>query len=159
MTDKELKKLHRTDLLDLIYEMKKTELELRQELQNAESRLQAREYAVQEAGSIAAAALSLNGVFESAQRAADDYLAQIQENSEEAQRRASALLSDTERECKQRIETADRECEQRIAAAEREIAQKWEAFEEKVRKTLQAHSELTDFLQSTSPNDGASADS
>ena len=73
----DLKHLRRSELIDLIYEMKKREIELQTRLDEAEAKLQAREITIEKAGSIADAAVQLSGVFQAAQEAADSYLKSI----------------------------------------------------------------------------------
>ncbi len=75
--EKQLKKMSRKELIEIIFEQKKVEEELRRQLQAAEAQLEKREIAVNYAGSIAEAALALNGVFEAAQKAADDYILSV----------------------------------------------------------------------------------
>ena len=77
MTDKELKKLSRKDLLSLLVYVSKERDELKQELEEARRELKERKITAERAGSIAEAALKLNGVFEAAQAAADQYLENI----------------------------------------------------------------------------------
>lgn len=77
MTDKQLKKLTRKDLLQiLILQMEENE-KLKKELEEAKAELESRKIIANEAGSIAQAALQLNGVFEAAEKAAQDYLKNI----------------------------------------------------------------------------------
>ena len=77
MTEKDLKRLSRADLLEMLIdqsvELKKTKKRLR----NAENKLGVREIAIDEAGSIAEAALQINGVFEAAQNACEQYMENI----------------------------------------------------------------------------------
>ncbi len=77
MTDKELKKLSRKDLLSLLVYVSKERDELKQELEEVRRELKERKITAERAGSIAEAALKLNGVFEAAQAAADQYLENI----------------------------------------------------------------------------------
>ncbi len=77
MTEKELRRMGRRELIEIIAALKKTELELRSRLEQAQSQLADRRILISEAGSIAEAALSLNGVFEAAQAAADGYLQSV----------------------------------------------------------------------------------
>ena len=79
----DLKHLRRSELIDLIYEMKKREIELQTRLDEAEAKLQAREITMEKAGSIADAAVQLSGVFQAAQKAADTYLKSIKAKEKE----------------------------------------------------------------------------
>ena len=73
MTAKELKRLRRTDLMEMLLELSKENLELRQQLEEANAKLADRELQVERAGSLAEAALQLSGIFEAAQKACDLY--------------------------------------------------------------------------------------
>ena len=64
MTDKQLRHLSKADLIDIIYQMKQTEEELRDELAQTQEKLDKRELKIGEAGSIAEAVVGLSGVFE-----------------------------------------------------------------------------------------------
>lgn len=77
MTDKELKRLKRIDLLELLIAQTRENDRLRAQLQETQERLAAKELILAQSGSIAEAALRLNGVFEAAQSAADQYLASV----------------------------------------------------------------------------------
>lgn len=84
MTEKELRKLNRAELLELlIWQIRENEAQ-QTELEDLRARLQRRELAMQEAGSIAEAALRLQGVFEAAQAAADQYLESVKALAERA---------------------------------------------------------------------------
>lgn len=82
----DLKHLRRSELIDLIYEMKKREIELQTRLDEAEAKLQAREITMEKAGTIADAAVELSGVFQAAQEAADTYLKSIKAKEKELAR-------------------------------------------------------------------------
>ena len=86
MKEKLIKKMNREELLELLiqYSEEKEELELRiarleEKLAEAQKKLEARAIAIDQAGSIAEAALKLNGVFEAAQKAADQYLENVRQ--------------------------------------------------------------------------------
>ena len=70
MTDQELKKLRRSDLLELLIAQGKENEQLRARLAQAEAQLAERKVLLTKAGSIAEASLQLNGVLEAAQAAA-----------------------------------------------------------------------------------------
>ena len=85
MTEKELRRLSRTDLLEMLLEQSKEVQRLQQELEETKQKLEDRRLMEQEAGSIAEAALRINKVFEAAQQAADQYLENIRIRSEISQ--------------------------------------------------------------------------
>lgn len=77
MTKKELRKMNRRQLIELMLEQSRLIDSLEARLEKAEAQLSERELIMQESGSIAEAAMRLNGVFQAAQDAADQYLASI----------------------------------------------------------------------------------
>lgn len=77
MTDKELRHLNRSELLQMLITQGEENRRLKEELEEARKQLEHREITLSNAGSIAEAALQLNGVFEAAQKAAQHYLDSI----------------------------------------------------------------------------------
>ena len=62
MVSKELKKLSRRELVDIIYQMKKNEQQLQEEVAALQEALQDKRIRIEEAGSVADAALSISDV-------------------------------------------------------------------------------------------------
>lgn len=65
---------------------------LSQKLQEAEAKLAEREITIAEAGTLAEAALKLNGVFAAADMAAKQYLENVKRLSDEAERRTKVRV-------------------------------------------------------------------
>lgn len=78
MDDRDLRRLSRQEMLEMLLELTRENEELKAELENMKNELQSKRIAVEEAGNIAEASLKLNKVFEDAQNAADQYLKNIQ---------------------------------------------------------------------------------
>ena len=85
MTEKELRRLSRMDLLEMLLEQSREVERLQKELETVKNQLSDRRIMEQAAGSIAEASLKLNKVFEAAQQAADQYLENIRIRSEISQ--------------------------------------------------------------------------
>ncbi len=83
MTNQELKKLSRAELLKLFLEERRENERLRAQLKKAYEALMDRKIQMENIGSIAEAALKLNDVFEAAQAAADQYLENVRRLGEE----------------------------------------------------------------------------
>ena len=79
MTDKELKRLSRAELLELLLEQVEENERLHKEIEELKKQLEDRVIKLEQAGSIAEAALRLNGVFEAAEAAAKQYLDSVKE--------------------------------------------------------------------------------
>lgn len=93
MTDKELSRLKRVDLLELLIAQGRENDRLQAELAEAKAQLEERNIILQNAGSIAAAALQLNSVFQAAQAAADQYLESIRTMEAKTKLECSKLLA------------------------------------------------------------------
>lgn len=83
MTDKELRRMSRSELLEMLIEQMEENERLKQSLAQAQAELLDRRITIDRTGSIAEAALALNGVFEAADKAARQYLENIRLIAEE----------------------------------------------------------------------------
>lgn len=90
MTDKELRKLHREDLLQILINQQRQIDELTAALEDSENALNDKKIALEESGSIAEAALKLSGIFETAQQAADRYTEEMRARADEIVNKARA---------------------------------------------------------------------
>lgn len=97
MTEKELKKLNRYQLLELLVIQTERADKLQATLDEAERRLIEQEINISSLGSIAEASLHLKGVFQAAQDAADMYIRaakkRAEEIEEEAYRKSSEIIT------------------------------------------------------------------
>ena len=96
MTDKELRKLSRAELIDILFELQTQNENLTAENRELAAQLESRQLQITEAGSIAEAALRLNGVFEAAQAAADQYVRCTKDSLTIAERTLAAVDMDIE---------------------------------------------------------------
>ena len=77
MTDKDLKRLSRAEILELFLEQCKRNETLEKELAEVKAQLADREIKIANSGSLAEASLALTEIFEEAQKAAELYLANV----------------------------------------------------------------------------------
>ena len=82
MTDRELRKLNRRELLGMLIASQEENEQLRDRISKLTAQLEQRELAENECGSMAEAALKLNGVFEAVDKAAAQYLESIRRYAE-----------------------------------------------------------------------------
>ena len=108
MTDKELKRLSRAELLELLLIQTKETERLTRELEAAEEKLADRQLRLEQAGDIAQAALQLNGVMEAAQAAARQYLDNIARMERETRERCEEMLRRTREDAEQLREKTKR---------------------------------------------------
>ena len=138
MTDRELQKLKRVELLQLLVEQSRELDALRQELAQARRELEARELRLQEAGSIAEASMQLNGVFEAAQRAADQYLESIRYQSEHMEEKCAAMEEATRLRCDQML----KEAEASVQQAQKDSDECWRDVKGKLEDYLRQQTAL-----------------
>lgn len=100
MTEKELKRLRRSDLMEILLELSKENQELREQLQQAEKKLQDRQILIEESGSLAEAALRLNRIFEDAQAACEQY-------EQNVRLRCEQLENETKHKCEEMTHQSD----------------------------------------------------
>ena len=98
MTDKELRRLSRSELLEMLIAQTEENDRLKIRLEQAEAHLRDRRISIDKAGSLAEAALSLNGVFQAAEAAAQQYLENIQRISGQQDTICSSMKEKTEKE-------------------------------------------------------------
>ena len=155
MTPKELKKLTRKDLLQLLIQQSKQVKELEEKLKIAEAALQDRSIHIQEAGSIAEASLRVYGVFETAQIAADAYLENVraltrehecakQKAAEELETWRSQMRLQTERQCAEDEEETQRKCDAMRAKAEADTRKYWDEVVRRVEPLYEEFPGLKD---------------
>lgn len=83
MNEKELRKLGRADLMQMILDLSQENAVLRSRLEAAERKVASRDLQIAQAGTMAEAALKLNGVFEAADAACKQYMDNIQRLTQE----------------------------------------------------------------------------
>ena len=106
MTDQELKKLNRNDLLELLIDQAKEIEQLRRELDEAHQKLADRQIKLDQAGSIAEAALQVSGIFEAAQDACAQYLYNITQLSGRQEEICSRMEQETRLKCEKMLAEA-----------------------------------------------------
>ncbi len=109
MADKELRKMSRIELIEIIYSFLQKEEELKQEIERLQTELNERNIQMEKAGSIAEASLQLNHIFEAAQQAADQYLLSVMNMNDE--QKADTLLELTKKQCREMQREAMQKCE------------------------------------------------
>lgn len=123
---KELKSLSRGDLLELLLAQTERVEELEKELSEAKEKLESRDIFISKAGTLAEAALSINRVWQAADQAAAQYLANVLRLYDEQMDKVNQL----ERECAQKSESLLKDTKDSIASMEQETRAKCEAMEQ-----------------------------
>lgn len=93
---KELKRMSRMELIDIISQYQQLVQELTEQNTTLQKQLDERRICLENAGSIAEAALALNNIFATAQQSADQYLAEVARIQVEANRKAGEIVTRAE---------------------------------------------------------------
>lgn len=99
VTEKELKKLGKSELIDLLAQKDAEAATLRSQVAFLERQLSENTAQAKSIGSIAEAALKVNGVFTAAQKAADEYLAAVMDMNTSAEKRCQDMIDRTRDYC------------------------------------------------------------
>ena len=106
MTDQEVKRLSRSELLEMLIAQQEENETLKSRLEQAEAQLKDRQIAIENAGSLAEAALSINGVFRAAEEAAQQYLDNIRQRSEEQEAACRDMQAEAEPQATETMQRA-----------------------------------------------------
>lgn len=168
MAEKELKRLSRRELLEMLLEQGKENELLKAKLQEAENKLNDRKIMIEKSGSIAEASLQLNGVFKSIEEAGRQYLDNIERLSgeqekicaereaqslEEAERLISRtqqkclkLEEDTNLKCEKMEEVTRLKCEEMVKTAREKSAACWGEVSVKLDRFLEMNQDIREMI-------------
>lgn len=145
MTENELRKLKKTQLVELYVEQVKIIEELQEKVAMLETKISDRSIKIEESGSIAEAALKVSGIFESAQAAAQQYIDNIRELKERQEQICAAKEIETTQKCDAREKEVYEKCAilenettERCAILEQETISKCASLEKKITEKCAA---------------------
>lgn len=161
LTEKELRKLGRGDLLNLLLEQSRENQRLREQLQAAQDALADKAICIDQAGSIAEASLQLNGVFQAAERACQQYtenivrLSQHQQvicaqREKESQEKALQIVADAQKQAEDATTAAQKQCDEMLKKAKAESQAYWDAVSAKITSITNEHAELRQLFSQIS---------
>lgn len=154
MTEQEMKRLSRAELLEIIILQSKENETLKEENGKLRQEVEDRRIAISEAGDLAEASLRLSGIFEDAEAAVAQYKENIVRLSKdgggsvasgskkltEAKRQAAEILTEAQREA----DSILAEAEAQRSKAKRDADRYWNEVSKKLDGYLKAHPGLRD---------------
>lgn len=157
MTEGELKKLNRAELLAMLIAVTQRCDELEIELLDAEEKLDSRDIEISRAGSLAEAALKINKVLEAADQAGAQYLANLQrmypgDGSVDtsaiiaATQSMGASEAETRARCQQIEAETRKRCMEMIENAKRDSQAYWDEVYKRIRRYSQTMESLKKSL-------------
>ncbi len=159
MTDQELKRLSRAELLELLITQSREVEQLKDRLEQAEAKLRSREIILSEAGSIAEASLKLNNVFAAAQAASEQYLQNVQglcqrqealcaQMEQECRDKVALQLAETQRNCDAMEALAKQQHDDMISSAQAASDAYWDEVSHRLDAFYKEHRGLKELLAS-----------
>lgn len=139
MADKELWKMNRTELIEITYVLQQNERMLREENTHLRKWLDDKLLCLDQAGSIAEAALLVNHIFEDAQQAAKQYPDSVQY--------ANAQTSQMLAEAEDQLHRTEQECLALREKTDQDVKRQKESFVREVQQILQKYPELAAKLR------------
>jgi len=148
MTDKEIRHLSKTELLTIIRDQERELQQMKKQTAELELRLEDKKTHLEQCGSIAEASLQLHKVFEAAQAAADQYLAEVREKQSTADAEAEKILADAKQKAEAQIRSS-MDTGHRIEEESRQKADAcWDELQEKLKAFCQSHQDVQELLTS-----------
>lgn len=127
MTERQLRKASRPELLKMLQQSRQENDDLRQRLEQTQSQLQSRQLVVDQSGTLADAALKLSGIFEAAESACQYYTENIR------------TLSGRQEEICRKMEQESREkCDRMLEQAKQMAKIYWDEYAEKCSRYMKA---------------------
>lgn len=145
MTDKEVKKLKRTELLEMLIEQTEENEKLKSANESLREQLAQRTITLENAGSIAEAALQVTKIFSEAQDSADRYLesirakeAAMEQTLAQREKESADKCATVEREVRARCEKTVEEAKRRCEELEKQSKEKCERMLEEAKRECAA---------------------
>lgn len=162
MTEKEMKKLTRADLLEMLVEQSAELAAVKAKLTEVEEALRKKELAIEQSGSIAEAALQLNSVFEAAEASCAQYKENIRLLSErqsaacakleqESREKAQSMLEETAARCEKMESETKILCAEMTEKAKAESDSYWLKVVDKLDAYYDEHVGLRELLSVVTP--------
>ena len=111
MTERELRRLSRTDLLELLLAQRKENEQLKRILDETQSQLADRTISLENAGSLAEASLQLSGIFSAAQDSCQFYLENVKLLNDRQVMRCLQMEAETKEKCDRMVAEAEQKAQ------------------------------------------------
>lgn len=155
MIEKDLRRLKRTELLEMLIAQGKEMEQLRGQMDEMQKKLDDRQICLDNAGTIAEASLQLNGVFDAAQSAAQQYLENIKRLSDRQEEVCAAMEKRTKEKCAEMERRTKEKCDKLSQEAEKDVEARWAELSIRLQNFYDEHNGLRELL---SLNGGADSE-
>lgn len=149
MNQKELKRLSRSDLLEMMLGLSRENEHLAKELQQVKHQLENRMLNTEKSGSLAEAALSLNGVFQAAQAASDQYVLNVRSKADQLLAQAQEKLDSIQAREEEILAQANAQAEKILAQAREEASRIREEADREWKAREREYAWIADLMESS----------
>ena|GEM_PF-2142843 len=146
MTEKELRKLSRSDLLEILIEQGERLEKTEKKLEETKGKLQLKDIKINSSGTLAEAAMHITDIFKNADSAAELYLENIKVLNKETEEKCAAAEEKSKQEAEKLIADAADEAERIREKAKRESKEYWDSVYEKIVTLIRANADLRSAL-------------
>lgn len=136
---KNIRKLSRVELFELLVEQGKENEELRRQVEFLQEQLEERQIRLTQAGNIAEASLRLNGIFQAAQDSAQQYLDSIRQLSEHQEEICREMEAKTRKKCDALYQETKEKCYQMEIDARDGVDQYWKELSRRLESFRKEH--------------------
>ena len=149
MEIKELKKLSKTQLLEMLCAKEKMLTDLKFENESLKNQINDRRITIENSGSIAEASLKVNEIFAKAQESADIYLESLKSKVDEQDKILKEQADAAKSVCATMIADAKAQSAKILAGTNERVEQKWANLTARLEEFYSAHAGLLDLLKNS----------
>lgn len=142
MTERDLKKLDRRELLELLIAAERENASLKALLDDTEALLRSQEIQIQRSGTLAEASLALTSIFEEADKAVALYTENIRRCSADQEAVYNRIVGEAEQKAQEILAEAEAEKQRKL----READEYWNSLSSKLEAFYQNHAGLREIL-------------
>mgnify|MGYP001304133271 CR=1 FL=1 len=146
MTDNEIRRLGKTELLSILRDQEAELEQLRTQVAQLQSQQKSRIIQLEECGFIAEASLQINQIFRVAQASADQYLANIRQKEADAENTATRVEAEANERAEAQIRATEIKCRQMEAESQRKAIAYWDALQLQLEQFYSSHEGLKNML-------------
>ena len=147
MEMKELKKLSKTELLEMLCVKDKMLTDLKFEIEGLKSQINDRRIMLENSGSIAEASLKVTEIFANAQQSADIYLENLKSKADEQDKILKEQADAAKSACDAMISDAKEQSAKILADVDKQVEEKWSSLTTRLEEFYSAHAGLLDLLK------------
>lgn len=146
MTDREIRHLSKAELLSIIRDQEQELQQAGERTAELQRRLEDKKTHLEACGSIAEASLQINQVFQAAQAAADQYLAEVREKHDRLDAETERLLAEARQKADAQVRAAAESCQKREEESSRRAGACWDALQQQLEAFYESHQGLEKML-------------